>query len=218
MRNTLGRTRNPWARLLIFAAVLAAFLGSYHLGNRHKAPEQTASVAVLVNRPLDLPAFKLTDAAGNPFARNDLAGYWTLMLFCAGEETALRRGTARLADVYNRLASAPQLQARVLLVPVATEEPAAPEGAHDTPASPWHLLTGPAAEVAGLQKQLGLGPSRPAADVPGGDGDVLLLIDPKARLYAIYTADLGADAVARDLEHLADRYATEAAHNDALPR
>lgn len=214
-----ARKRQPWVRLLVFTAALAAFLVSYRLGNLHKTPEQSTSVAVLVNPPLDLPPFSLIDRPGKPFTLDDLLDHWTLMLFSPADETASHRGMKRLAGVYNHLASAPQTQARILLVPMLMGEPAPTGDAPDATAPPWRLVTGPAGEVARLQEQIGFVASPPPSGASRNDqGDLLLIIDPKARLYGIYAAELAVDTIANDLEQLADRYTKETAQSDAISR
>ncbi len=208
-----SRPRSPWLRIFWFALAIALFLASYSLGNRlvkPRSPGTGPSLALLIYPPIPLGDFRLSDGAGGEVTREALSGHWSLMVLAPGEDS-LRPWLQRLAAIFNQLAPEPKLQARLLLAPTLTAAGPAQSPGPTTP--PWRLLRGSEAEIAGLRGQLGLAPApapAPAAGVARPETEELLLvIDPQARLYGSYRLEQPPEAIARDLVALVERYDIE---------
>jgi len=198
--------------------VIAGFLASYHLGNRHKNPEQRPSIAVLLRPPLPLPEFSLIDSSGRPVSQPDLAGVWTLMMTASSCEEAHRQNLARLGDIYNRLAASPELQARISLTPVCPDLVIGEGDSTSAAAPPWRVLSGPPSKLESLLSELGTPSGTGGEDPASLPGTALLVVDPQTRLYAIYSAEQKAESVAHDLGVLIERFASETGNNDELRR
>lgn len=202
------RSPNPWSRLVLMVVAIALFLGNYALGNRETKPRPDPSLALLVYPPIPLADFRLSDSAGGAFTRDALAGHWTLMALAPGEN-AIRPWLRQLAGIFNHLAGEPRLQSRLLLAPTLMIPPAEAADTPDPVRPPWHLLRGAPGEIAHLRQQLSLTPAASGKPSDNEAEELLLAIDPQARLYGIYRLDQAAEAVARDLVALVDRYTTE---------
>ncbi len=211
-----ARSRNPWLRLLLFGLGMAVFGASYYLGNRPLQPNAMPCLAVLMRPPLGLPDLRLIDAGGDWVAREHLLGHWTLLAFPERGEDS-RRHLGYLGAIFNQLAATPELQALLLLAPVVPAPSAQATDHTQAPGPPWRLLRGPAAELDKLGQELGLKVTSTNADPPDA-GKMLLVIDPQARLYALYPTEQSPERVARDLETLAHRYTTEEPQADAQSR
>jgi cytochrome oxidase Cu insertion factor (SCO1/SenC/PrrC family) len=198
------------ARLVIAVAAVALFLLAYQWGNQYKygGTEPPAIGGVLLRPPRPLPDFMLTDSGGQPFERKALVDQWSLLAVGDLSGSSGHRAFARLIEVYNRLADQRDLRRRFLLLLVTADS--APALARDferlSPAIA--VLSGDRAAVADFT-QAALGAS-PDALMSGDqtnttnldDGPSLFLIDPEARVLALFPGAQPAEDIAADLRSL----------------
>jgi len=180
------------------------FLVAYQWGNqlRYAGGEPPAIGGVLLRQAEPLPDFVLTRTSGEPFGRGDLLEHWNLLAIADLAGAGGHRGMARLVEVYNRLADRERLHDRLRLLLVTAD--VAPKLARDferlSPAIA--VLSGDSTAVADLAGALGAD----RAGAPAGDAaepPALFLLDPDARLVAVFpSAEAPAD-IAADLAALA---------------
>jgi cytochrome oxidase Cu insertion factor (SCO1/SenC/PrrC family) len=210
-------------------AAVALFLIAYQWGNQYKygtgAPPVIGGVLLRPARPL--PIFTLTDSAGAPFGRDELEDHWSLLAVGNLTGASGHRAFARLVEIYNRLADERNLRPRLRLVLVTADS--APALARDferlSPAVA--VLSGERAEVSAFAVDaLGSNPDRMLSDdantvekagVDQASG--LFLLDPDARLVAIFPGIQSAADIAADVKTLARHHQRHSApDNDAQAR
>jgi cytochrome oxidase Cu insertion factor (SCO1/SenC/PrrC family) len=185
-------------------AAIGLFLLAYQWGNqyRHGGGDPPAIGGVLLRPAQPLPDFVLTDSAGEPFGRADLLEHWSLLGIASLGGAGGHRGMARLVEVYNRLADRPRLRARLRLLLVTAD--AAPGLTRDferlSPAIA--VLTGERPAIADLAAALGADPDTALA-VAAGEPPTLFLLDPDARLIALFPRAQEPAAIATDVDALA---------------
>lgn len=184
--------RGPLPRLVLAVAAIALFVLAYQWGGRYRdeAGEASAIAGVRIASSRPLP-----EALANPSTEGapTLLGHWTLTAL-ADDPQAPEMG--RLVEVYNRLADRPELRARLqllLIAPAATGGPAS-DFARLSPA--FHQLAGDDADRTRWRIALGAGD----AEAP----PALFLIDPEARLTALFPAAQAPARIAEDLRLLID--------------
>ncbi len=155
-------------------------------------PRSEAGVTRL-SPPLQLPAFRLRAASGESFARDDLAGHWSLLFFgythcpdvCPTTLKSLQAVTAQL-----------RARGRPLQVVFVTLDPD-----RDTPETLRNYLGyfdpafiglgGDAAELARLRKALGVYVTRSEAHSAAGyllsHTDRLFLLNPQGEVVALFS-------------------------------
>jgi cytochrome oxidase Cu insertion factor (SCO1/SenC/PrrC family) len=197
------------------------FLLSYQWGNQYRfgADRVPTLSGVLIRPPQPLPDVVLDDSNGAPFGRADLLERWSLLGFAAINSANGHRSIARLVEIYNRLADRPDLRRQVRLLLVSADS--VPRLARDferlSPAIA--VLGGAPDQMEILQAALGVEPRAPATPPPPGTippGTTpsqeqlsqalppLFLIDPEARLVALFPSSQSAATIAEDVAALAD--------------
>ncbi len=184
-------------------AAVGLFLIGYQWGNQfqrvHQAPLRINGV--LLRPPVELPELDLRGPQG-PFSRDDLQQHWSLIAFGSPGSALGHRGVSRLIEIANRSADQPDLRKRLLLLLISADD--APILARDfeqlTPS--MRILSAPEPLLAKLKKAVGAGQSE-----PGGGVDLpppLFLVDPKARLVALFPGTQPAASIAADLKTLSE--------------
>lgn len=200
------------ALLALFGGVAAAWITD-RIGTPR--PPQLQAATPLLSQAKPLPAFQLTDSAGQPFDNSRLAGHWSWMFF----------GYTYCPDIcpttLATLNTAMQLIAgqggvedtQIVFVSVDPER--------DTPKklkeyvdyfNPGFIgVTGRAPEIDELTRALGILHTRVPS--PSGDGAYLmdhsasiLLIGPEGKLVALFSVPHKAQWLASDFEKLRDYY------------
>ncbi|WP_295887997.1 hypothetical protein [uncultured Thiohalocapsa sp.] len=204
-----GRRNRPLLpRLVMAVAAIGLFLVAYQWGNQYRVGGDAPPVigGVLIRPAQSLPDFVLTDTQGEPVGRGALLEHWSLLAFASLADAGAHRSIARLVEVYNRLADAPDLRRRLRLI-IATAD-AAPGLARDferlSPAVA--VLSGNRAAVADLATALGADPDTAlagAADAP----PTLFLLDPDAELAALFPGSQAPAMIAEDVAALAQHHA-----------
>lgn len=178
-----------------------------------------AQAATVLNPPRPVEQIKLTDQHGAPVTADSLAGRWTVLFFGFTHCPDVCPTTlARLAGVQRRLPEALRPKVRFMLVSV--------DPMRDTPERLAEYVgqfgqgfvgaTAPLGELAPLLKELGVsyaytaqaqgehmdhaghaGHGTPAYTV--SHSETLYVLDPQARLYAVFTDPKDDYALQRDL-------------------
>jgi hypothetical protein len=197
--------RGPIARIIMVIAAAGLFVVGYHWGNRYKYGGGPPVIqGVLLRPPVELPGFELKETGGIRFTLEELKDHWTLLAFSDLRRAGSHLAVNRMIGVYNRLADKTDLQVRLQLALAAEEQDL--ELARDfsrlSPA--LKVLSGEADELKRLRASVGDLPPEGSAP-PEEDGAPLYLIDPKARLMALFPHAEGSETIAADLSALADR-------------
>ncbi|MCG6863054.1 MAG: hypothetical protein LJE70_17535 [Chromatiaceae bacterium] len=209
-------------RLVMAAATIGLFLAAYYWGNQFKRPDSTHPVieGVLIRPAPALPGFELRDAADHqPFIAEHFVEHWTLLTFVDPSLAPGHLAVTRMIEVRNRLASAPGLQEKLLLVLASQRQD--PHLARDferlSPA--LKLLSGESGEIQRLREALGA-PSQEATGT-GTDGIPFYLIGPSGRLLAVFPSAQAPASIASDLvalaSHIDSLYPADGQSFDASP-
>lgn len=188
---------------------LAVFLFSYQLGNRYAQPEKPDTTALLLDDPIPLKTISLIDEEGAPFHTRNLEKHWTLVIIGDHRLDSCRQLLTRYVLTWNRLAHDESLQSmtRVAFLSLSPGE-ISPDELKSTIefAHPDFIaLTGKQDDLRQFAVQLGLSQ---AAEKPVECSDldsIVSLIDPDARIRAIFTGLTDPAVIARDLETIASR-------------
>ena len=195
---------------MLMTGALLALVGGYYWGNQykhsyrqdHRPPLQNLS-ATLLRQAKPLADFELTSHGGETITSVNLGGRWSLLFFgcsrCAGTPGAL----TRLLRVRNRLADRPLLQNTTLLIMVTVEperDDALELDALVRGFGPGFVgLTGPASQIGGLARQLGMpDPGQDSAD------PAIFLLAPGGLPVAIFPAASRASEIAADFKQIVD--------------
>jgi cytochrome oxidase Cu insertion factor (SCO1/SenC/PrrC family) len=197
-------------------AAVALFLIAYQWGNQYKygtgAPPVIGGVLLRPARPL--PIFTLTDSAGAPFGRDELEDHWSLLAVGNLSGASGHRAFARLIDVYNRLADQRDLRRQVRLLLVTADSAPALSRDFERLSPAIAVLSGERAAVSAfVTDALTSNPDQ----LLGGDADsahVLFLLDPDARLVAIFPGAQPAADIAADLTALVRHHQHHGARTD----
>jgi protein SCO1/2 len=180
------------------------------------ASEGSVRSATVLDVPRPVPEYHLLDEHGAPATRADLDGRWTVLFFgfthcpdvCPMTLQVLARTLRSLEDLE------PPQRPTVRFVSVDPQR--------DTPErlaqylayfdADLHGLTGDAAEIEALTRALGVAYSR-VESPDGGDYTVdhtaaLFVVDPQARLRAVFTPPYDARTLAADLRAIIRRAAS----------
>jgi len=193
------------ARIIMVVAAAGLFMAGYYWGNRYKyGGDPPVIQGVLLRPPVELPAFELNETGGIPFTGDELRDRWTLLAFADLRQSRGHIVINRMIGVYNRLADETDLQARLQLALAAEDQDL--ELARDfsrlSPA--LKVLSGEPGELQRLRASVGDLPTRGTAATEE-DGAPLYLVDPKARLMALFPAAEAPETIAADLSALAER-------------
>lgn len=199
----------PHGRVLLVLVTLLAIatlsLSGWWLNTGRGGPDIDATVLKAMPRPVKLPEARLRTTAGEPFGRAAFTGQWTLLYFgytfcpdvCPIELGALRQVRRLLDDQAPDLAG----QTRTVFVSVDPERDSLERIRTFTEYFDPRIVgvTGDPVELRLLAEPLGVGWSKRASryagsgDPEGAGGDywvdhttVILLVDPQARLQAVF--------------------------------
>ena len=189
----MRRPGSKQRRLVILFLALLTFGLAYYAGNRHKASDMPAITGILLQPPSAIPEFSLRDQQGEPFSTRRLHGQWSLIVL---DPVAGIRSPAfhRLIQVHNRLAVAQLQQHQTRFIYLPRESSEAMAGAVAQIGGGLHVLSGETAEIEALFRQFGVETFR--------DGFTLYLVDPQARMLALFTDAQDAASIAGDLHTL----------------
>jgi len=193
MRRPTTRQR----RLVILLLALLTFGIAYYGGNRYSTPPPVQISGMLLTPAVPLPAFQLQDQHGEIFGNAQLEGRWSLLLLGPAsdpQDSALRR----LVQIHNRLADDPILQRRTFFVYLVEHPGDRLSDRFSELGKNFILPSGEAAQFDDLFRQLGNSQS-------SEDNLALYVVDPDTNIQAVYTGDLDAAGIARDIHSLIAR-------------
>jgi len=206
--------RGPLARFIMLVAGMGLLGVGYYWGNRYQYSGPPPPIAgVLMRPPVALPGFELQDADGLPFNLQELADRWTLIAFGDLRQAQGHLAVSRMIGVHNRLADQPERQRTLRLALAAEDQDPALARDFSRLSPALKAISGDRAELQRLRAAVG--DLSTAQDSSRGDeGAPLYLIDPKARLLALFPATQEPGAIAADVAALGDRpdLLEEAAH------
>lgn len=194
----------------IVAAGLLAGVGAALLSKRERTAPPGLERATLFAEPRALPAFSLVDASGRAFGRERLAGRWSFLFFgfvncpdvCPTTLATLATVKAALADLSD--AERPGV-AFVSVDPGRdTPEIIGRYVAHFDPA--FVGATGTRESIDALAASLGVavivGPPAPDGSYAVDHSAAIFLVDPEARIAALFGAPHDAATIARDYRRI----------------
>jgi protein SCO1/2 len=200
-------------RALFAAAVVAGLLagvGAWHLASKRAAAPPVLEQATAFQEPRTLPEFALVDQAGRAFGPARLRGNWTLVFFGFVNCPDICPTTlATLAAVRKSLADLPESdRPGVAFVSVDpgrdTPELIGQYVGHFDPA--FVGATGSADDIEVLTRGLGVAVLSGPADVDGNyavdHSAAVFLVDPDARVAALFNTPHEAGAIARDYRRI----------------
>ena len=204
--------------LLVLASVLALLLGLWAARQLTHTPAALPAFisGTALPTPRPLTPFTLTDHHGQPFNLERLKGAWTFLFFgythcpdvCPTTLSTMNSVTKKLAAA--KLSGAP---VRVVFVSIDPERDTIQHLAEYVPYFNKDFLgvTGTPAQVDAFTKQLNILHMR--GSEPASDGNYtmdhtasILLIDPRARFSAIFSAPHVANAITQDFLSLRKYY------------
>lgn len=204
------------AILIAVGAGAGYWVGSKWPAQSHPAAVPTALKATLWPRPRSLEPFLLSDQHGRPFELSRLKGRWTLLFFgyascpdiCPTTLMALRKAAARMSD---HAGGEPIPQIAFVSVDPERDDPQR-LGAYVQHFHPAFLgVTGTLENVKGLARQLNVMFMREKGSSESGyvisHTSSILVIDPRARLYARFSPPHYGEAIAERFEAVRRYYA-----------
>ncbi|MBK5968822.1 hypothetical protein Thiosp_02366 [Thiorhodovibrio litoralis] len=196
--------RRPLA-LRLFMALLAVglFVIGYQWGNQSQRGQgQTVAIEGVRLRPaVPLPSWQLTDDGGQPRGSDQFEGFWVLLGFAPIDDVSGHLTMTRMLEVFNRLADQPAVREQLRLVLVSPRMDAALAQDFRRLLTQIWVLSGSPEQLARLDAML--------AGSTAKEGAALYLIDPEARLTAIFPNTQPPAAIARDMRLLAKTTAQE---------
>ncbi len=197
-------------RIGLALTAMAALVLGYFWGNDFSRQQLQKQISAgLIAEAPELPEFQLLDQQGTPFSKADLKGRWSLLypgcLTCPRNQAAV---LPLFVQVHNRLADRPGLQANTRFLFLATDPD---ETTDEAFRSPFAFLPPAFVGLRGAAEPLieWLRPWYPGGAEPGARMDAespLFLIDPGAKLIAVFRGWSAAEGIAADLKTLADRF------------
>jgi protein SCO1/2 len=171
------------------------------------------NVATVLDAPRPIPDFSLVDEHGQAVTPADLRGRWTLLFFgfthCPDVCPMTLQVLARALHSFDDLPVEQRPVARFVSVDPERDTPEQLARYLDAFDADIHGLTGAPGAIAALAQGLGIAYAR--VDAPDGRGytmdhsAALLLLDPDARLVAVFTPPHDARAIAADLRSIGGR-------------
>ncbi len=190
---------------VVIAGLLAGLAAAYFATRAHTAAP-VLEQATLFQEPRPLPAFTLTDQAGHPFGPVQMRGRWTLLFF----------GFVNCPDVCPTTLATLAAARKVLADLPAGERPAVAfvsvDPGRDTPAVLGQYVahfdpsfvgaTGARESIDALTRALGvaviIGPASADGSYAVDHSAAIFLVNPEARVVALFGAPHEAGAIARD--------------------
>ncbi|HEV2212030.1 MAG TPA: SCO family protein [Gammaproteobacteria bacterium] len=208
------KSRKILAVAAILLLALVAGMRSWRYVAAHRAAPRPQTDAILLQKPLALPAFKLQMVGGVPFTAASLGGHWSLLYFGYTHcPDACPTTLAELNKLMTRLQQAPAAPPpQVYFVSVDPKRDSLEElGSYVRYFNPTFLAaTGGLDQVKALTGPLGADFSYGLADKQGNYGVThaafVVLVDPGAREAALFMPPLDAARMAADYRKILAYY------------
>lgn len=171
-----------------------------------------ASTAPLT-KPQTINAFELTSGTHQPFNNQSLQGHWTLLYFGFTNSTSTSpTAMATLNKAYVKLAIANKTLPQVVFVSIDPDRDSIAQTQKYATSfnENFEGATGNKDQLQQLTKQLKVSYSIPdqnsAINYQIKQSNSILVIDPKGRLYAIFSAPHNSDQIAKDYAAITSHY------------
>jgi protein SCO1 len=196
--------------VIVVAAMLAGLAAAY-LSRRPDRAAPALEQAVLFQEPRSLPDFALVDQAGSRFDAARLRGHWTFLFFGFVNCPDICPTTlATLAEVRRSLADLPESRrpgVAFVSVDPGRDSPEVLAGYVAHFDASFAGVTGSAREIEALTRSLGVAVVIGAPDSDGNysvdHSAAIFLVDPGARVAALFGMPHDAAAIARDFRRIA---------------
>lgn len=205
--------------LIVAVAIVALLLGLWVHRNTQGADQTKISttMATVLNPARTIESFQLTSDTGKPFSKQNLLGHWSLLFFGFTHCPDLCPTTLSLLNKAYLTMQQQQLQPmpQVVFISVDPERDAAP-GVIKQYLSSFNSQFIGATGKQSVLNQLTQSFSVVTMKVMNKDSEhgahytidhsgVILLVDPKAELYAIFSTPHNPAIIAKDVEHIIKR-------------
>ncbi len=189
----MQRPSSKQRRLVILLLTILTFSIAYYGGNKYSDGEAPRISGVYLQPAMPAPEFELADRTGDVFSQDQLPGQWNLILL-EPNRSADSAGLQRLVQVHNRLAVVPTLQQRIRFIHIPLQ-PGETNGAESANLhSGFILLSGNPENLTQTFARFGM--------TDNADDPTFFLIDPRARIRALFTSGQDAATIADDLMSL----------------
>jgi protein SCO1/2 len=199
-------------RILVAAVVASGILAGAALAHRFLEPPEAPQLerATLYQAPRSLPAFELVDQHGASFGPDSLRGRWSFVFFgfvnCPDICPTTLATLAAARDALEDLSAAKRPGVVLVSVDPGRDTPPvlATYVAHFDPS--FTGVTGPPSALDALADALGVavvvGPEDDDGNYAVDHSAAVFLVDPKARVVALFTTPHEAPAIARDYRRI----------------
>src|SRR5262245_54484843 len=198
----------PATRIIVLATLAIVAAGVW----LEKSTPGAATSATVLDAPRPLPQFSLVDEHGAAVTRNELEGRWTFLFFgfthCPDVCPMTLQVLARTLHSFDDLPPEQRPNARFVTVDPERDTPAQLAGYLSAFKADIHGITGTPDAIDALTRALGVAYAR--VEEPNGGYTMdhtaaLFLLDPQARLVAVFTPPHDARALAADLRAISRR-------------
>jgi len=188
------RRPSPRQRRLVILTLAGVIFGlAYYAGNNSKNADLPQISGALLRPPSAVPEFSLHDQDDKAFSSAQLQGHWSLLALDPAPD-ATASTVYRLAQIYNRLADDPPLQRQSRFITIPRQRSSGIDTAAARLGAAFIALHGDDTEIGKLFQHLGI--------IANQQVFTLYLIDPQARIEAMFTDQQDATGITRDLKTL----------------
>jgi len=207
----------PATRIIVLATLAIAAAGAGVAAGvwLEKSAPGAATSATVLDAPRPLPQFSLVDEHGAAVTRDELTGRWTFLFFgfthCPDVCPMTLQVLARTLHAFDDVPADQRPTARFVSVDPERDTPAQLASYLAAFNADIHAMTGTPEAIAALTRAIGVAYER--VDQPGGGYTMdhtaaLFLLDPEARLVAVFTPPHDARALVADLRAIGKRSAS----------
>ncbi|RLJ21759.1 hypothetical protein DJ031_02410 [bacterium endosymbiont of Escarpia laminata] len=187
----IGRPGPKQRRAVFFLLAISVFAISYYAGNRNKTVDAVPISGLVMRPPAPAPEFQLFDQSDESFSQEQLRGSWNLLVLDPQSGTA-SPAFYRMVQVYNRLAIESELQRQTHFIYVPRESSDDIKAGAGRLGPNFIALHGSGREVDETFLRFGV------SEIT--NNFTLYLIDPEARIHALFTDVQDAATIAADLK------------------
>jgi cytochrome oxidase Cu insertion factor (SCO1/SenC/PrrC family) len=182
-------------RFVILTLALITFGFAYYAGISHKTSRDTSGIhGISISPPTPVPAFELQDHANESYDDKRLLNHWSLLMLDPSGMSQPTPAFTWLLKIHNRLAARPELQQKVHYLYLPKSSGAALRSTISQLSSNIIGLHGSPQLTEETFTRFGVDQNR--------SDPVLYLIEPQGRLHVLFTDDVDAATIAKDLIQL----------------
>jgi cytochrome oxidase Cu insertion factor (SCO1/SenC/PrrC family) len=181
--------------LVILILAVLTFGLAYYAGVSQKQRVTPDIHGISISPPTPAPVIQAKDQAQQPYDLPRLHGHWSLLMLDPETESQSTPGFSRLLMIHNRMATHPEIQQKTHYLYLPKSRETALKISVNRISRNIFALRGSAQQVEETFHQFGVD-----EDV---SAPILYLIGPEAHLHALFTDDVDAATIARDVVKLA---------------